>query len=274
MLFSYAKLSEKQRIFRKLTGVCLEEFSKVLLLIEGSMQNAFPRLGRKPKVTTHEGRLLLLLLYYRAYVTHEFIGYLIGLDETNVCRLFARIEPIIARHVHIKKDRTLTQEGVLSLLVDVTEQPIQRPQSKKKRKKYYSGKKKAHTQKIEISMTDKGKIINILKSTPGRVHDIQIRRQGSKLPQNAHKYVDLGYQGYQKESNKVHLPHKKPKGGTLTPQQKLSNAIHSKVRISVEHKFAQLKKFRILGETYRNFRKKHHLRVNILAGIVNLQAGF
>lgn len=243
-------------------------------MIERSMKQAFPNLGRKPKVTTHEDRLLLLLLYYRAYVTHEFIGYLIGLDETNVCRLFSRIEPIVARHVHIKKDRTLTQESVLSLLVDVTEQPIQRPQSKKNRKKYYSGKKKAHTQKIEISMTDKGKIINISKSTPGRVHDIQIRRHGSKLPPNAHKYADLGYQGWQKESNQMHLPHKKPKGGKLTPQQKLSNKNHSKIRIVVEHKFAQLKKFRILGETYRNFRKKHHLRVNILAGIVNLQAGF
>jgi len=270
MLFSYGILSEKHRIFRKLTGVSLEEFSKIMALIEGSMKKAFSKLGRKPKVRSNEDRLLLLLLYYRAYVTHEFIGYLVGLDETNVCRLFARIEPIIAKHLHIKKDRTLTQESVLSLLVDVTEQTIQRPKSKKNRKNYYSGKKKKHTQKVEISLTDKGKIINISKSHPGRMHDIHIR----KLPPDAHKYADLGYQGWQKEAHGVCLPHKKPKRGKLTPQQKLFNKKHSKIRIAVEHKFAQLKKFRILGDTYRNFRKKHHLRVNIISGILNLQAGF
>ena len=70
------------------------------------------------------------------------------------------------------------------------------------------------------------------------------------------------------------LAHKKPKNGKLTAQQTQENKEHSKIRIRVEHKFAQLKKFRILGEIYRNFRKKHHLRFNIIAGIVNMQAGF
>ena len=42
----------------------------------------------------------------------------------------------------------------------------------------------------------------------------------------------------------------------------------------VEHKIRQLKIFKILPETYRNFGKKHHLRFNIIAGIVNLKTGF
>jgi len=274
MLLSFRQLKGKQRIFRKLTGVSLEEFAEVIALVTKRMDKAFPGIGRKRKVDCHEDRLILLLLYYRAYVTHEFIGYLIGLDETNVCRLFGRLEPILAKHVHIKKDRTLSEETVLSLLVDVTEQPIQRPKSKKERKQYYSGKKKRHTQKVELAITQKGKIINVSKSTPGRVHDLQIRRRGDKLPPGANKYGDLGYQGWQKEAGRVHLPHKKPKGGSLSPQQKLENKTHSKIRITVEHKIAQLKKFRILSETYRNFRKKHHLRFNIISGLVNLQAGF
>ena len=274
MLFSYDKLSEKNRIFKKLTGLSLEEFSDILKKVEPSLDKTFSKLGRPPKIKNHEDRLILIFLYYRTYVTHEFIGYLAGLDETNICRLFARIEPLIVKHICIKKDRTLSQETVLSILVDVTEQPIQRPKDKKNRKKYYSGKKKHHTQKVEISITDKGKILNISKSKPGKVHDIQIRRGSDKLPPDAKKYGDLGYQGWQKESKGVHLPHKKPKGGKLTAQQKLENKNHSKIRIAVEHKFAQLKKFRILSDTYRNFRKKHHLRFNIIAGITNLQAGF
>ena len=123
-------------------------------------------------------------------------------------------------------------------------------------------------------MTTNGKIIDVSKSTAGSVHDITIRRNGDPLPPDADKYGDLGYQGWQKESNNVHLPHKKPKNGKLTDQQRQENKEHSKIRIAVEHQFARLKKFRILGEVYRNFRKKHNLRFNIIAGIVNLQAGF
>jgi hypothetical protein len=51
----------------------------------------------------------------------------VDLDEANICRLFTRIEPLIAQKVHIKKDRSLTEEAVSILLTDVTEQPIQRP---------------------------------------------------------------------------------------------------------------------------------------------------
>ena len=100
------------------------------------------------------------------------------------------------------------------------------------------------------------------------------RRSGNPLPPDAQKYGDLGYQGWQKESSSVNLPHKKPKNGTLTDQQKKENKEHSKIRIAVEHQFSRLKKFRILGEVYRNFRKKHNLRFNIIAGIINLQLGF
>ena len=252
----------------------MNDFNVVLNLVRNNFDQVFPKRGRKPKIKTHEDRLVLILLYYRCYVTHEFIGYFVGLDETNVCRLFARIEPLIAKKVHIKKDRTLTEEAVSTLLTDVTEQPIQRPKNKKARKSYYSGKKKRHTQKTEITMTTRGKIIDISKTTAGSVHDITIRRKGSRLPPDADKYGDLGYQGWQKASNNVHLPHKKPKNGKLTDQQKQENKAHSQIRIAVEHQFSRLKKFRILGEVYRNFRKKHHLRFNIIAGIINLQAGF
>ena len=70
------------------------------------------------------------------------------------------------------------------------------------------------------------------------------------------------------------LPHKKPKGGELTTKQKEHNRSIGKIRVYAEHKFAQLKKFRILGETYRNFGKKANLRFNLIAVIVNLQNGF
>ena len=274
MLLNYEILSKRPRIFKKLTGLTLDNFKNICLKAESSLDREFRPIGRRPKLNTHYDRLLLLMIYYRAYVTHEFLGYFVGLDDSNVCRLFKRLEPLIAKHIHIRKDRTLTEEVVNAILLDVTEQPIQRPKNKSARKRYYSGKKKRHTQKIEIAVTTSGKIINISQTTPGRVHDIKIRQRGSPLPPTAEKYVDLGYQGIQHTDPLAHLPHKKPKGGKLTAQQKSDNLKHSKIRIAVEHHFSRFKKFRILGEVYRNFRRKHHMRFNIIAGILNLQAGF
>lgn len=274
MLLSYSKLSKKPRIFRKLTGLKLKHFAKILTDVSVCLDKEFSNLGRKPKIDNHEDRVLLVLVYYRTYMTQEFLGYLIGLDESNVCRLLRRVELLLVKKIHIKKDRTLTGKKVEQLLIDATEQPIQRPKKAKRRKSNYSGKKKRHTHKVEIAVSQDGRIVNISKVFPGKVHDMNIRRSSDKLPPGVNKYCDSGYQGLQNEASNVKLPHKKPKGGKLTTDQKQYNRSISKIRVYAEHKFAQLKKFRILGETYRNFGKKANLRFNLIAGIVNLQNGF
>jgi len=274
MLLSYAKLSHKPRVFRLLLGVSVAEFDSLVAQVSPLLEKQFGIKRRPRKLASTEDKLVALLVYYRTYVTHEFIGYCVGLDNSNVSRLFTCLEPLVAKKIHIKKDRTLTEERVKELLIDATEQPTQRPKSKKARQSHYSGKKKRHTLKTEMVMDTEGCIINLSHSSPGRVHDFKLRQQSAPLPPNATKYVDLGYRGLDKLSNHVKLPHKKPQGSALTGAQKKANQAHSRIRIAIEHKFAELKKFRILSDIYRNFRKKHHMRFNIIAGIVNLQHGF
>lgn len=274
MLLKYKTLSRKGRIFRKLTGVTLCEFNALCVQLSESSKKVFNHLGRPSVLSTLEDKLTALFIYYRCYVTHEFIGYFVGLDDSNISRLFSRLEPLVARRIHLKKDRSLTEEKVKELLIDATEQPIQRPKKKKARKIYYSGKQKKHTLKIEMVMQREGKIINLSHSRPGCEHDFKIRQNSGALPRDPDKYVDLGYQGLCKLSKNVQIPHKKSKGKKLTVEQKQYNREHSRLRILIEHKFAELKKFRILGDVYRNFRKKHHLRFNIIAGIINFQHGF
>ncbi|WP_246562477.1 transposase [Rickettsiella endosymbiont of Dermanyssus gallinae] len=174
-------------------------------------------MGRTRCLKTLEDKLLALLIYYRTYITHEFIGYLFGLHNSNVCRLFKLLEPLMAKKITIKKDRTLTQEEVLKLLVDVTEHPIRRPQSSKKRKKTYSGKKKKHTQKTELAMAEGGKILTVSHTHPGKKHDFLIRKEERPLHPFAEKYVDLGYQGYQKRASNVILPFRRKHKQALTP---------------------------------------------------------
>ena len=78
----------------------LEEFNEVVERSQASMQEAFNLPGRPPKLLTIEDKLLALFLYYRSYITHEFMGMLMGLDNANICRLFKRLEPLVARKIH------------------------------------------------------------------------------------------------------------------------------------------------------------------------------
>ena len=62
---------------------------------------------------------------------------------------------------------------------------------------------------------------------------------------------------------------------TVQTTQRLTDEQYNRIlasrRIVVEHVFACLKKFKILGSVYRNFRRKLHMRFNILSGIYNLR---
>ena len=65
----------------------------------------------------------MVLLYYRSYSTQFFIGQLLGIDDSRVCRLIRQLEPLLARVVPLPKKRTLSLQEVESLIVDATEQP-------------------------------------------------------------------------------------------------------------------------------------------------------
>ena len=97
--------------------------------------------GRPPKLKTMRDHLLAMLMYYRTYVTYDFLGYLFGLSTSNIWYAVNRIQPLVLKVVAIKKERSLKADEVAALLVDATEQPINRP--KKGQKLYYSGKKNA-----------------------------------------------------------------------------------------------------------------------------------
>lgn len=148
MSLSYKKIRRKPIIFLRLTGVKLSEFveicERIRPLWQEKVENKKQRIGRNRCLKTLEDKILALLLYYRTYITHEFIGYLFGLHNSNICRLFKLLEPLMAKKITIKKDRTLTQEEVLKLLVDVTEHPMRRPAPRNAKKPTLARKKSTH----------------------------------------------------------------------------------------------------------------------------------
>ena len=83
--------------------------------------------------------------------------------------------------------------------------------------------------------------------------------------------TDSGYQGIKKYHSNSMLPYKHRKKKELTREQKQHNHTVSSSRVQVEHIIRELKVFRILGERYRNRRKRFGLRVNLIAGIYNYE---
>lgn len=275
MSLTYQSISKHPVCFRSLTGVTLSEFiqivDKVRPLYTG-VEKLKKISGRPSGFKSLEDKILCLILYYRTYITHTFLGYLFGLHNANVCRMFKVLEPMLARTIKITKDRTLTKDKVLAILADVTEVPTQRPVKKQKEK--YSGKKKRHTLKSEISMQENGKIIGISKVYGGRVHDFTIRKKEKPFCPESTKLVDSGYQGLQKRESNVLLPFKGSKKNPLTQEKKNHNKAHATLRVPIENKISELKIFKIISGVYRNFQKKFHMRLNIVAGIINLRHGF
>lgn len=84
---------------------------------------------------------------------------------------------------------------------------------------------------------------------------------------------DSGFQGIYGIHKNSWIPHKKPRKGKLTKQQKAENKLLSSYRICVEHIVRYTKRFKILSARYRNKRKRRGLRVSLISGICNFLRG-
>lgn len=62
------------------------------------------------------------------------------------------------------------------------------------------------------------------------------------------RLADKAYLGANPE---IRIPHKKPKGGELSPEQKAENKQIAKERIYVEHGIRRIKSYRIMRDEYR-----------------------
>jgi hypothetical protein len=106
----------------------------------------------------------------------------------------------------------------------------------------------------------------------GRVHDKKLYEKSRvKLLKSIELKADSGYQGLQKQRAKVLIPKKKSKLHKLTKEEKRSNRELASKRVKVENVIRRLKIFRILGERYRNRRRRLGLRFNLIAGIYNFE---
>lgn len=307
---TYESLRKRPSAFQSLTGMSASAFDALYEVFApahgrrrsrekttrrgGHRRQRRPGAGREYAHTDRD-RLLMALVWLKVYPTYEVLGFLFSLNKSNArlnvedvlvtletLTVFRFERPVKEREPTSSKEAVMDAFEGVRLVIDAKEQRIQRPSGVdeagvSKQKPYYSGKKKAHTQKTQVAVAPDGTIEALSRSVPGGAnHDLTLLRETKlldRLKKEEEAMFDKGYVGIRKDypSLRLHLPHKASKKHPLTEEQKAENAVLSKYRIVVEHTNAQLNKFGALSQVYRHAREKHTRVVRVVAGLVNRQ---
>jgi hypothetical protein len=319
----YNKLARNPKLFLSFTGMHLHTFQELLPLFEQAYSQLEKRrketlvgTGRKRLRAAGAGkhfsndltnRLLMLLIYYRLYLTQDFMTVLFkASNKSIICRSIQHIRPVVesvvptperslkrllslakSEHERRKKRIGTIEEfreayPELSFIIDGVEQPKRKPKNKEKRKSDYSGKKKRHTRKQLITSTPTGIIVDQSPSVGGRTHDFQLFKEDHAVrgvldklkPYRSSLYGDSGFQGMQGMGLpvEVRLVERGRRNHPLKREQKKLNSLRSSTRVKIEHTISRRKKYRIAGEEYRNRDEDYDQTMAIIAGLVNLRA--
>ncbi|HEY6535476.1 MAG TPA: transposase family protein [Candidatus Nitrosocosmicus sp.] len=264
-MLSYERLSKKPLLFKSFTGLTVQEFDDILQkeITKRYEIHEVQRLSkskngknreRKRGAGRHfkldiENRFLMILVYYRLYITYTLAGFLFDLDQSNICRDIQKIEGLIRQCVPIpqkiysltKRLKTLDEveryfPGLMAF-IDSTEQQIPRPIDNNKRNLVYSGKKKRHTIKTQLMVNNQGIVIYKLRYKKGRRHDYDIYKENHpSTPKDVLNVFDLGYLGVETDypGQPSSIPIRKKKNIELSQEEKEYNKNHSKKRIVIE----------------------------------------
>jgi hypothetical protein len=252
--------------------------------------------GHPYSFETIQEKIAAVLFYYKSYPTQEVVGLTLGVNQSAISRLFRRIIPLIedAADPELKsflntvkeacdKEKIKTLEKLLEKFPelkdvsgDATEQPCYRSEDYKTQEDHYSGKSKQHAIKTQIEVSFTGKILDVSDSYPGKTHDkaiMNLEKTIEKFPKFVPQRFDSGYQGICTDypDHNLILHCKKPKGRELTSLDKEYNKANSKRRVIAEHVFSRFKKFRILGNVFRNNVKIYNKIFRGVAALLNFK---
>jgi hypothetical protein len=300
MIMRYAQLSQRPKLFLKLTGLRLEEFLELLQQVCPLVQAAHQALLNRPNRTRSIGagnhfeldardQILMTIVWLRIYPTNELLGYLFGVSDSTASRVLKRVLPLLAksgndgmkrpdpgRKRRLELPELLKQLPELAVIVDSFEQKVQRPKNRSEADIYYSGKKKQHTLKSQVTIeASTGRITHISQSVEGPTADFKLLQQSGLLPSLAKGVGVLGDLGYVGLAGSLpglgFTARRKPRDKERPPEDGVYNTAFSRVRIKVEHTIGRIRRYQALAQTDRHHRVGHQQRVQAVAGLVNRQ---
>ena len=258
--------------FVRLCGFAKNTMIIMLAILREAYAAKHKRRGRHSKLDVAD-MLMMACKYWREYVTFFSLANEFGVAESTAHGITVWVENVLIKSgkFGLPGKKLLTGEGLRVILVDVTESPVERP--KRGQKRWYSGKKKRHTIKMQIVIcAATHKVIAIFVDC-GSTHDFKIWKKsiGVKVVKHINIKADSGYQGIKKLHSNSQTPKKKTKKEPLSKEEKASNRRLSSERVYVEHVNRWLKRLRIIAERYRNRRRRYGLRLSLFCGLHNFE---
>jgi len=277
-MISYNELSANPRKFLAMTGYTIEEFQALLphfqaqfeKFIETQTLERKPRIKRKHSayknspLPTIEDKLLFILIYLKQGTTQEMHATLFDMHQPDANMWIHLLHPCLNQAlaalgelpVRDAEDFVPEKDELAIYFHDGTERPIPRPTDKELQKEYYSGKKKQHTVKNIVIVNTQGEIRFLTITCEGKKHDKKATDEaGYSFPEGSVLFQDTAFQGFNIAGVIIIQPQKKPRGKELTPEGKENNRLISTIRIRVEHAIGGVKRYRIVKDKIRCWKK-------------------
>ena len=227
--------------FKLHTGMKKQTFYKILEYLTNFYNKSHKNGSRKG--TSVVCRLVLAITYCRDYRPMRQMGLDYNVPKSTVCDCIKWVEIALENwdEIQIKDIKTEIEKAnginVETIIGDVEEQPIERLIINQEES--YSGKKKRHTTKNQIIITENGEKILNWYNSKATTYDYQMIKDSKILPILKEMKIkgkfDSGYQGIQTQLSNAIISHKKSKNHELTEEEKNHNKELSKKRIKVEH---------------------------------------
>lgn len=295
----YDYLRDYPTVFLSTTGLLVEEFDQLYedvlppfveaeeqRLARPDRQRAIGG-GQSPELSARD-QILLTVVWLRLYPTNEVLGYLFGVSDSSASRYRQRVLPVLeqagrdtmrlpdpGRKRRKQLDELLTDLPELVVVLDSFEQRIQRPPQLEEQERYYSGKKKMHTLKSQVTVNEEtGEIVDVSESVPGPTADIRLLEQSgilTRLPEGVGGIGDLAYTDIDKLHPLAAAPRRKPRGQPRPAEDLAYNTAFSRRRIVVEHSIGRMRAYRAITYPDRHHRQQHTPRVRAIAGLANRQ---
>lgn len=157
------KAPKNDREWRATTGFDQSRFEKLLKVFEAGYKSKFGKSLnerqseglKEASLKSYEDLLFFTLFGLKSGVTFDVLGFVFGMDVSNAQRNqvlgITVLEAGLGQSGHLPKREFESPEafaawfkGQTTLILDVTEQRVQRPKNNEVQRKYYSGKKKSH----------------------------------------------------------------------------------------------------------------------------------
>ena len=168
-------LTRKPNTFQRTIGLTLQQFDLLVEQlvphwekVEEQRKLTYPRkraigAGHPYKFQLLQEKLLIVLFYYKCYITQELLGVILGIDQANISRLLKTMLVLIEKAADSELTTYLEQAkkeyaglkkindfikffekhpDLKEAATDATEQQCFRSENDEKQKNHYSGKKR------------------------------------------------------------------------------------------------------------------------------------